>query len=52
MSELIVPEHLSARALRVAIVGAGPAGIYAADLLNKSQPVSSGCSTSCQPRSA
>src|SRR5690606_9596509 len=42
MSELIVPEHLSARALRVAIVGAGPAGIYAADLLNKSQPVSSG----------
>ncbi|MFJ2144477.1 pyridine nucleotide-disulfide oxidoreductase [Arthrobacter sp. MYb214] len=42
MSEIIVPEHLHSRALRVAIVGAGPAGIYAADLLNKSQPVASG----------
>lgn len=42
MSEVHVPEHLTSRALRVAIVGAGPAGIYAADMLNKSEPVSSG----------
>lgn len=42
MSEIIVPAHLASRPLRVAIVGAGPAGIYAADMLNKSQPVSSG----------
>ncbi|GAA1414463.1 pyridine nucleotide-disulfide oxidoreductase [Glutamicibacter uratoxydans] len=42
MSEIIIPEHLTTRSLRVAIVGAGPAGIYAADLLNKSQPVASG----------
>ncbi|MCW4464664.1 FAD-dependent oxidoreductase [Glutamicibacter sp. MNS18] len=42
MSELSIPEHLSNRALRVAIVGAGPAGIYAADMLAKSEAVSSG----------
>ncbi|GAB3619449.1 FAD-dependent oxidoreductase [Glutamicibacter endophyticus] len=42
MSEITIPEHLTSRALRVAIVGAGPAGIYAADLLAKSQPVASG----------
>ncbi|MGO2004540.1 FAD/NAD(P)-binding protein, partial [Arthrobacter rhombi] len=30
------------RELRVAIIGAGPAGVYAADLLTKSVPVTSG----------
>lgn len=42
MSELSIPEHLTNRPLRVAIVGAGPAGIYAADMLAKSEAVSSG----------
>lgn len=42
MSELAIPEHLTNRPLRVAIVGAGPAGIYAADMLAKSEAVSSG----------
>ena len=27
------------RPLRVAVIGAGPAGIYAADMLTKSEPV-------------
>jgi len=31
-----------ARGLRIAVVGAGPAGVYAADLLTKSEPVASG----------
>ncbi|WP_307857495.1 FAD-dependent oxidoreductase [Paenarthrobacter sp. DKR-5] len=31
-----------ARALRVAVIGAGPAGVYAADLLTKSDEVASG----------
>ncbi|GAA1346661.1 FAD-dependent oxidoreductase [Falsarthrobacter nasiphocae] len=35
-------ESTAPRPLRVAIVGAGPAGVYAADLLLKSAPVSSG----------
>ena len=30
------------RPLRVAVIGAGPAGIYAADMLTKSEPVKSG----------
>lgn len=30
------------RALRVAVIGAGPAGIYAADILTKSEEVRSG----------
>ncbi|MCD1145289.1 FAD-dependent oxidoreductase [Kocuria sp. LUK] len=30
------------RPLRVAVIGAGPAGIYAADMLTKSEPVASG----------
>ncbi|MCG2624916.1 pyridine nucleotide-disulfide oxidoreductase, partial [Arthrobacter sp. I2-34] len=30
------------RSLRVAVVGAGPAGVYAADLLTKSDPAASG----------
>ena len=30
------------RPLRVAVIGAGPAGIYAADMLTKSDPVKSG----------
>ena len=42
MSEIAIPEHLSSRPLRVAIVGSGPAGIYAADMLAKSEAVSSG----------
>ena len=32
----------AARPLRVAVIGAGPAGIYAADLLTKSEEVRSG----------
>lgn len=42
MTEIAIPEHLTSRPLRVAIVGAGPAGIYAADMLAKSETVSSG----------
>ena len=37
-----IPDHLTERPLRVAIIGAGPAGVYAADLLTKSEPVASG----------
>jgi len=37
-----IPAHLTGRPLRVAIIGAGPAGVYAADLLTKSEPVASG----------
>ncbi|WP_077490535.1 FAD-dependent oxidoreductase [Sinomonas mesophila] len=33
---------LAQRALRVAVIGSGPAGVYAADLLTKSAPVASG----------
>ncbi|MDN5879143.1 MAG: FAD-dependent oxidoreductase [Micrococcaceae bacterium] len=36
---------MDASQLRVAIIGAGPAGVYAADLLTKSGPVSSGALT-------
>ncbi|GAB3254137.1 ferredoxin--NADP reductase domain-containing protein [Arthrobacter pigmenti] len=36
-----MPER-SSRPLRIAIIGAGPAGIYAADMLAKSEPVQSG----------
>ncbi|GAA3710319.1 FAD-dependent oxidoreductase [Zhihengliuella alba] len=39
---MTIPAHLTDRKLHVAIVGAGPAGIYAADLITKSQPVASG----------
>ncbi|QTF72424.1 FAD-dependent oxidoreductase [Arthrobacter woluwensis] len=34
--------HTSARPLRVAIIGSGPAGVYAADILTKSQGVKDG----------
>ncbi|WP_369045181.1 FAD-dependent oxidoreductase [Sinomonas sp. P10A9] len=36
------PRGTAQRPLRVAIVGSGPAGVYAADLLTKSAPVASG----------
>ncbi|RJT83141.1 pyridine nucleotide-disulfide oxidoreductase [Arthrobacter cheniae] len=36
------PSGSPARLLRVAIIGAGPAGVYAADLLTKSKPVETG----------
>lgn len=36
------PSPTEGRGLRVAIIGAGPAGVYAADLLTKSEPVASG----------
>src|SRR5687768_16257028 len=35
-------KNVPGRGLRVAIVGAGPAGVYAADLLTKSEPAGSG----------
>ncbi|ALV46453.1 pyridine nucleotide-disulfide oxidoreductase [Arthrobacter alpinus] len=34
--------HLAPRPFRVAIIGSGPAGVYAADILTKSQEVSGG----------
>ncbi|TKV29982.1 hypothetical protein FDK12_03650, partial [Arthrobacter sp. NamB2] len=37
-----VPVTAAARSLRVAIIGAGPAGVYAADILTKSDPVQDG----------
>ncbi|WP_181036473.1 FAD-dependent oxidoreductase, partial [Arthrobacter sp. B1805] len=37
-----VPVAAPARSLRVAIIGAGPAGVYAADILTKSDPVQDG----------
>ncbi|WP_028279567.1 FAD-dependent oxidoreductase [Arthrobacter sp. H5] len=40
MSEPITFPH--ARALRVAVIGSGPAGVYAADILTKSEAVKSG----------
>ena len=36
------PVGTAARPLRVAVVGSGPAGVYAADILTKSEPVKSG----------
>ena len=36
------PKRTSKRPLRVAIVGAGPAGVYAADILTKSNEVKDG----------
>ncbi|WP_269045194.1 FAD-dependent oxidoreductase [Paenarthrobacter sp. Z7-10] len=36
---------MSTTKLRVAVIGAGPAGVYAADLLTKSEPVISGAVT-------
>ncbi|MFD1214891.1 pyridine nucleotide-disulfide oxidoreductase, partial [Arthrobacter sp. GCM10027362] len=43
LSDSTIPNQaLSTRALRIAVVGAGPAGVYAADLLTKSEPVASG----------
>ncbi|WP_400158498.1 FAD-dependent oxidoreductase [Arthrobacter sp. BPSS-3] len=41
----ILPAGTPARPLRVAVIGAGPAGVYAADILTKSEAVTSGALT-------
>ena len=38
----ISPAGTAARPLRIAVIGSGPAGVYAADLLTKSEDVTSG----------
>ena len=40
-----LPAGTPARPLRVAVIGAGPAGVYAADILTKSEAVTSGALT-------
>ncbi|EMY35273.1 ferredoxin--NADP(+) reductase [Arthrobacter crystallopoietes BAB-32] len=42
MTDSTTPNTAQPRALRVAVVGAGPAGVYAADLLTKSEAAVSG----------